>query len=820
MELPQDPHSKDRFHTIRSIAALVVVALSVAVLAGWQLNVDVLKRPIPGSVAMNPLTAICFILSSLALLNLRNGRLLRVFAWFLMALSSAKLLSMITALHIPVDTFIFHGKLASDKLNGISNSMAPNTAVGFLWVGIAFELRRSKKIALWFIELSVMLVLVQGLISTIGYGFKVPEFYGVLNMFPMAIHTAMCFLIIACGMLLVRPMGPFMSTMTDKGAGGIMARTLLPMAILVPIVLGALRLYGAARGIFSTEFGLMLVVVSVIGSFCLAIWKIADVTNKHSAEQKLHEKQLALANANLEKKVAERTETLLDVSRELEEKAKELEISEKRFRALVENGGDAVLVVNGNFSPIYVSESITRMLGYSPAEVMEIDLLSLIHHDDLEGVQQALGNAMENPGIPVPGHTSRTRHKDGSWRWLEATITNLLHDPAVNGIVDNFRDVTERVEAKQRLAASEVHFRQTLDNMMEGVQIIGHDWTYQYVNLAVTVHGAMTAEQMLGKTIMECYPGIEQTEVFSQMQRVMNERTTHHMENLFDYPDGSQAWFELSIQPVPEGIFILSIDITDRKKAEAAIAELNASLEQKVEERTAQLQAINKELESFSYSVSHDLRAPLRAINGFSKILEQQNAAQLDEDGKRLLSIIKTNANTMGNLIDDLLEFSRTGRTDIHSSEVDMTALVRAILAETDKGLAQIEVEPLPLAYCDATMMKHVWVNLISNAIKYSARKEQPLIRIWSTQEDKRSVYHIQDNGVGFDMQYASKLFGVFQRLHSPREFEGTGVGLAIVYRIIGKHAGQTWAHAELDKGATFHFSLPKTTNPSLINNP
>lgn len=446
----------------------------------------------------------------------------------------------------------------------------------------------------------------------------------------------------------------------------------------------------------------------------------------------------------------------------------------------------------------------------------ELEILALIHPDDAQGVREALIKAMENPGVPIPGHTARTRHKDGSWRWLEATVTNLLHNPAVNGIVDNFRDVTERIHAEQQLAISELKFQNTMNNMLEGVQIIGSDWKYLYVNQAVTVHGGLKADRLIGNTIMDCYPGIEDSLLFSQLQAVMRNRKSVQMENLFDYPDGSQAWFELSIQPIPEGIFILSIDITERKLAQAAIAELNESLERKIEERTAQLQAINKELESFSYSVSHDLRAPLRAINGFSKLLAQQHAESLNDDGKRLVSIISTNAQTMGTLIDDLLEFSRTGRADVRSSTVDMNTLVKHVLAVNNISGAQLQVESLPMAFCDAAMMTQVWTNLIANALKYSAKKENPLIRIWASTEAHYINYHIQDNGVGFDMQYASKLFGVFQRLHSSREFEGTGVGLALVYRIIGKHGGRVWAEAELDQGATFHFSLPIQKNTDL----
>ena len=237
-------------------------------------------------------------------------------------------------------------------------------------------------------------------------------------------------------------------------------------------------------------------------------------------------------------------------------------------------------------------------------------------------------------------------------------------------------------------------------------------------------------------------------------------------------------------------------------------------LEQKVTDRTARLESVNKELEAFSYSVSHDLRAPLRAINGYSVMLKEDYNDTLDEEGQRILNAIMHNARQMGALIDDLIAFSGMSRKTVEHSPVDMTDLAEKSLGELhelEKPVnLHVSLRSLPDCFGDQSMIKQVWVNLLSNAIKYSSRNAEPRIEIGASANGDKNIYFIKDNGVGFDMKYAHKLFGVFQRLHSASEFQGTGIGLALAQRIINKHNGQIWAEAEPGKGATFFFSLPK----------
>jgi signal transduction histidine kinase len=254
--------------------------------------------------------------------------------------------------------------------------------------------------------------------------------------------------------------------------------------------------------------------------------------------------------------------------------------------------------------------------------------------------------------------------------------------------------------------------------------------------------------------------------------------------------------------------------MAERRRAEDEVNALNRQLEQRVAQRTTQLEASNQELETFSYSVSHDLRTPLRAIDGFTHILQDDYASRLDDEGKRLLNVVRENTRRMSQLIDDMLNFSRTGRVEITFSEIDMAQMAHAVADELQPSFAgsklQLEIEPIPPATGDRAMMHQVFVNLLANAIKFSRTREAPRIKVGATDTGSETIYFVRDNGVGFDMQFVNKLFSVFQRLHGVDKFEGTGIGLAIVKRIINRHGGRVWAEGKVDAGATIYFALPK----------
>lgn len=301
------------------------------------------------------------------------------------------------------------------------------------------------------------------------------------------------------------------------------------------------------------------------------------------------------------------------------------------------------------------------------------------------------------------------------------------------------------------------------------------------------------------------------------------DKKSFRWEKRFLNKCGEIIWVDISTtlqrDPNDEPLYFITtvVDITEKKRSEEKIIQLNEELERRVIERTVQLESANKELQAFAYSVSHDLRAPLRAIDGFSKFVLDDYGTKLDSEGKRLLGLIRSNTQKMDQLITDILTLSRVTRGEHKVSKVDMRKMAMSMLNEVASPEIQekisLKIDALPEANADPTFMKQVWINLISNAIKFSSFRKEQKIKIGGFTQEGFHVYYIKDNGVGFNPEYAHKLFGVFQRLHKADEFEGTGVGLAIVQRIIHRHGGKVWAEGKEGIGATFYFSLPAVKN-------
>jgi PAS domain S-box-containing protein len=342
--------------------------------------------------------------------------------------------------------------------------------------------------------------------------------------------------------------------------------------------------------------------------------------------------------------------------------------------------------------------------------------------------------------------------------------------------------------------------------------VAGTDGYFKEVNPAAERILGFSAAELKGRPFVEFVHPDDRAATVKEAEGVARGERTIYFENRYRTKDGDYRWMLWSAAPAlnEQLVYAVARDITEHKKTEDRVAQLG----QESRQRAAELEAVNKELEAFSYSVSHDLRAPLRHIAGFSDMLQNHADGSLDEKGKRYLKTIIESAKRMGLLIDDLLVFSRMGRSEMRSERVDLNQLVEATIAELapDIGGRRIQwtKQSLPEVVGDRAMLKQVFLNLISNAIKYSATRDVANIEIGLRDEAEAFVIFVRDNGVGFDMAYAHKLFGVFQRLHDASQFEGTGIGLANVRRIVGRHGGRVWAEAELDKGATFYFSMPK----------
>ena len=442
-----------------------------------------------------------------------------------------------------------------------------------------------------------------------------------------------------------------------------------------------------------------------------------------------------------------------------------------------------------------------------------------LHPDDRERVQRDVADALKQDR---PYDTDyRVRLSDGGWRDVIARGRVFVDEGGKPlRMVGTCLDITERKQAENALREQYAILRAILQSTDSSVFSLDREYRYTTFNdgHAATMKALYGVDIQIGASLAEYQSVPEDWQLARKnLDRALQGET--FVESAFSGDEvRSRRYFEISHSPIRTsaneliGVSVSSRDVTERKRAEDEIRLLNVSLEERVRDRTAQLEELNKELEAFSYSVSHDLRAPLRAIDGFTRLLADDYAPHLNTEGKRLCSIVRENTKSMGRLIDDLLAFSRLGRAEMNLSQIDMGTMANSVFHEltTPQGRARIDfqVGALPPALADPTLMRQVWMNLLSNAIKFSSKRERAAIKVSAQQNQGENVYAVQDNGAGFDMQYVGKLFGVFQRLHSSKEFEGNGVGLALVQRVIRRHGGRVWAEGEIDKGATFHFAF------------
>lgn len=472
-----------------------------------------------------------------------------------------------------------------------------------------------------------------------------------------------------------------------------------------------------------------------------------------------------------------------------------------------------VVVIDDGGHLHMVNEKTVKMFDYAkseiigqPLEILLPEYLQSAHIDHRKQFFSAPQTRTMGIGLDLVG-----RKKDGREFPIEVGLSSI-ESSGRTFAVGFVSDISKRKQATEALLESESRYHSIIDNMIEGFQIIGFDWRYLYLNDAAARYGRIPQKELLGHTVMEKYPGIEQTEMFATLRDCMEKRVAKHAEFEFTYPDGSTAWFKFSIQPIPEGIFILSLDVTERKQAEVAMQQLNEELERRVIERTTHLEALNKELEAFSYSVSHDLRAPLRAIDGFSQALLEDYEHQLDDEGQEYLHFLRAECQQMGQLIDDLIELSRYTRSEIHYKNVDLSAIAQQIaetlLRQEPHRKAEFVIADGVKGYGDESLLRVVLQNLLGNAWKYTAKQAEARIEFGYNNQNGTVEYFVRDNGVGFNMAYAHKIFGAFQRLHGRHDFEGTGIGLATVQRIIRRHGGTVRAEGTVNVGATLYFIL------------
>ena len=494
---------------------------------------------------------------------------------------------------------------------------------------------------------------------------------------------------------------------------------------------------------------------------------------------------------------------------------KQVESAAAQLAAIVETSDDAI--IGKDLQGVVASWNVgaEKLFGYQACEIVGQPIMRLIPPERHQEEEEILNRVKR--GESVKHFDTERVCKDGSMVPISVTVSPIKNSNGkIIGASKVARDITERKLAEEALRASEARYRMLFDYAPDGIVIVDSKGYYLDANASICRTLGYTRDEFIGLNASDVVAP-EEIPHIGQALDVIKTKSEYQREWQFRRKDGSVFAVDTIATAMPDGNLLAMIrDITERKQAQEAIHQLNSELEQRVIERTVQLEAANKELEAFSYSVSHDLRAPLRAVDGFSQAVLEDYGPLLPEPCREDLQTIRNGAQKMGQLIDDLLTFSRLSRLPLSKSAVDTGKLVRSVLGELNykqKG-RQIDLRIAALAPCqaDPALLKQVWVNLLSNALKYTGKREAAVIEIGCAREKGQNVYFVRDNGTGFDMQYAHKLFGVFQRLHRMEDYEGTGVGLAIVQRVIHRHGGRVWAESTVNRGATFYFTLEGET--------
>lgn len=764
----------------------VILLIGVLVLIGWSFDISILKSISFEFTSMKFNTAVCFVLCGIVLYSIsRNDHITligKILSVLLIAIALTAIGEYIFDTSIGIDEmFIKDDQPVKGSMR--PGRMSPISAFNFIFIGLSF-LFLDKKIASKYYPSHILIncVLFITLFTFYGFVFNSNESTSIGHYTSIGLYSIVAFLLVSFCFLILRSKNGLPKLLFGKTAGGALIRKMLiPLFILFPLLM-FLRVKGQELGYYNTGFGAFLMMILTIILFSWAVVSISIKLNQSEikrieGEKKVEENQKMFSTVFYESPVMN---SISDIS-------------------------------TGEY--IEVNEKFVEFVGYKRDEIIgktSLDLKLIVQPKYREEMFRIL---------KVQGYISdvliQILSKKGQMKWVSASI----HKTEINGkeyFISVMIDVTKRIKAEEKLKETNYFLNTILDNIPNMIFVKdAQELRFLKFNKA--------GEKLLGYNFTDLYRKND-FDFFPKAQAeffIAKDREVLDSKEYLDIPEepiqtpNGKRWLHTQKIPVldekgnPLYLIGISEDITERKKQDDKISRLNKELQH----NNDLLLDVNKELEAFTYTVSHDLRAPLRAVNGYSQILKEDYGNLLSDDGNRILETIQHNAIKMGKLIDDLLAFSRLGRQELHKIEIDMNALVDVVINDISKSMdhhAEIKVSKLHVIKGDYNLLQQAFFNLIENAVKFSSKKEHPIVEVFSEETKKEVIYSIKDNGVGFNMDYVNKLFTVFQRLHAQEDFEGTGVGLAIVQRVVLKHGGNVWAEGKPDEGATFKILLPK----------
>ena len=765
---PADYPKVPRLRRLAGRLGVVVAAAGVVVLAGWIADIGVLKSLLPGAASMKANTALCFAALGLALWLLAREKAAasRALAGGAAVLAGLTLLQYLVGADFGLDRLLFEDNSA------YRGRMAPATAIALLFGAAALLLLAANRLASG--QVAALVSGGIGLIGLLGYLIEAAELAAVMPFASLSLHGALLLALLSAGTLGLRAEESFMREIAAPGLGGQAARRML-LAGLATVLVAWLIHEGEHAGLYPRDFALALMTVASLALLAAVVWLLARSLNRAEAGLRLAD-------------------------------------------SVIDGMNEGVTITDAEANILRVNAGFTRITGYAAAEAVGKNPRILQSGAQGRAYYEAMWDALRNTGH---WHGEVINRRKSGEPYPEFLSISAIRDGAGRSThyVGVFADLSERLRREREM-------RQLADRLDLALHA-GHIGTWHFDpsrgefecdEALLALHGAASsAPRRLGPLLL-------------RVHRDDRARVQAAFEDCAF--DGRPLDIEYRVVPADGEVRFLAArghvrnartgraeaagacwDITERRLSEDKIRALNEGLEQRVADRTAQLEAAVKELEAFSYSVAHDLRGPLRGLDGFSMILMEDYAERLDGAGQAHLQRIRAASQRMGDLIDNLLELSRLMRAELRPEPVDLSRLAQDVLAalraEEPGRRVDVRIEPRLCVRADPTLAQVVVDNLLRNAWKYTAKREDARIEFRSQlAPDGGTEFFVRDNGAGFDMAFADKLFKPFQRLHRPSEFPGSGVGLASVARAVQRHGGRVRAEGAVGEGATFYFTL------------